>query len=61
MVEGRVSGYQPYMCDSPAGPDVGMLDGCRRYLYDDSKLLVFNEDNRTAVVLNAHADDPDQE
>jgi len=63
MVTGRMSGFKDYLCLAPPGPAEHGLDGCRRYLYDDSKLLVFNNGNRmklhAGAVLDAHAADPD--
>lgn len=63
MVTGRPSGFKEYLCEQPPGPAEHGWDGCRRYLYDDTKLLAFDhfwdESKTKGAVLDAHAADPE--
>ena len=54
------SGFQAHLCNAE-GSEMS-YDECRHFLIDDSKLLVFNKEDknkRFATVLNNHLEDPD--
>jgi hypothetical protein len=64
MVTGRTSGFHPWLCDAPKGPEEYSWDGCRRYIYDDSVLLVAGglenaHPTHRFAYLDNYAEDPD--